>query len=337
VVVTASCAPSKPPLIWSQALEVSPGTREALRTSKRLELTPLHAASCVGSPYPVAQIGATVFTADGQSRSTPRVFDAQGANALIPGTLEAAAINVSVSFGQLAPDLVFIPPADVLPEMGRALVVEGWVPGRPDLRARVTVPPCYECRQQIFLGGRAGLSGWTDGRGTDGGPGANVRVAIGYVDAPGDQRLVLVRIEDGGSIRMRTLLAPGAPPLLLVLDGGYGGPGGPGPVVSGAGPGHDYRPMAPGGNGGDGGAAQIFFDGAFPELGAKVVISNRGGAGGYSPTWLGRDGRPGPPPWVASAPGRELFRDELARGIPVTIDKASDAQAAQPSRFLRVP
>jgi hypothetical protein len=107
------------------------------------------------------------------------------------------------------------------------------------------------------------------------------------VQGPGSDPLVLVRIEDAAGIRTRTLLSSSAPPLQLFLDGG------PGAGV---------------GDGGDGGSAEVLYDGYVPDCQRRVQIINRGGPGV-------RAGRPGAIPRETAVSGEKLFREELSRGL----------------------
>ena len=113
-------------------------------------------------------------------------------------------------------------------------------------------------------------------------------------------------------------MAPEGPPLQILLDGGVGGAGGLA-IRNGYGVNRFEIPPGMGGEGGDGGAAEIFYDGTAPELERKVVIINRGGPGGGGGAGNGSPGRPGPLPRTHPEAVRRLFTDELAHGVPVRI------------------
>jgi hypothetical protein len=137
--------------------------------------------------------------------------------------------------------------------------------------------------------------------------------------------------------------------------GGQGGEGGDTNADQGAaGNGSDGGPGGnggKGGDGGDGGALRVQFDGRHPELvqavrfeslggpggkGGAGGAGGRGGQGGISPTGMrgtagrtgqtgqagatGRTGQNGPPVDARPADVRQLFAEELGRGVPIAVE-----------------
>jgi hypothetical protein len=152
-----------------------------------------------------------------------------------------------------------------------------------------------------------------------------VRVALGYVTGPGGRPLVIARVEDGSGIRARTLFSP-TTPLQIFLDGGSGGMGGPPSDLSVGSITLAHGSAGIGGDGGDGGAAEISFDESAPDLEQKVIVMNRGGAGGFGQMGSGRPGRNGAVPRFSPASARKLFADELAHGIPIRVSGGGTAR-----------
>jgi hypothetical protein len=237
------------------------------------------------SPYPLAEIKVTAELKDGRRLSTPTQLDAN-------------ALSATASFGAVTPDLQYVPPVDVLSALGKPLEMEVSSRSNPNVRARLTVPPRYDCPQAVILSGRAGRPG------EDGEPGPHVRVAVGMVQGQGSEPLILVRVEDANGIRVRTLLSPTAPPLQLVLDGGAGGDVGERQIRNGWGT-VVARSETPAGQGGDGGAAEVLYDGSFAECLRHVQVVSRGATGT-------RPGRPGAIPRETAVSGDKLFRDEIS-------------------------
>jgi len=281
-----------------------------------LEIVPVYGTPFCASPYPLAEV--RPLLAQGASRTwmTER-WD----------TAWRPLFGARASFGQLSPDLKYLPPIDVLPFMGKELVVEVALYANPALTAQLTVAPQYGCQQVMNLSGRSGRNGWDSLPGQHGEPGPHVRLAVGYVTDPSGEPLVLVRVDEGSVMRGRTLFAPGGSPLQVVLDGGAGGLGGPGrELYVGIGMPVGHLPRGRDGDGGDGGTAFIAFDQAFPDLERKIVVLNRGGSGGGS----GIPGRPGPVASTARLPAARLFGDEIAHGV--SIRRRSTARTAGSSR-----
>ena len=164
----------------------------------------------------------------------------------------------SLSFGQLSSDLFYFPPADLLPVIGGSLVVTASVNRQPSVRAQLVIPPRFDCPQFVNLSGRPGAMGSPSHQGGFGEAGPTVRVSVGYVTGPAQKVLILVRVDDGRGIRARTVMAPEGPPLQLLLDGGVGGAGGLA-IRNGYGVNRFEIPPGIGGDGGDGGAAEIFY------------------------------------------------------------------------------
>ncbi|HEY4393002.1 MAG TPA: hypothetical protein VGP64_03020 [Polyangia bacterium] len=299
----------------------------------RLALEPVTGSFC-NSPYPIGQLRAKVFAADGREYATP-LNPPPGQPGPAPGTfLDPAELGGTASFGQFSADLTFVPPVDLLPTLGSNLVVDSWLTKQPNVRARVVIPPRFDCPQYVNLSGRPGPMGSTSRSGGEGEPGPNVRVALGYLTRPGAKPLVIVRVDDPRGLRARTIISPDGPPLQILLDGGNGGMGGMA-LVHGYGLNRIEIPGGPGGDGGDGGAAEIYYDDAAPELEHKVVVFNRGGpgggggGGGSGGAGSGRSGRAGPLPRATPAPARRLFSDELAHGVPIRVQGALEPAANQ--------
>jgi hypothetical protein len=138
-------------------------------------------------------------------------------------------------------------------------------------------------------------------------------------------------------------------------SGGFGGSGGDTNAASGGpgngGDGGDGGDGGPGGDGGDGGAVRLRYDQRHPELVDLVRVESPGGEGGPGggggsggpggqggtapsgargaagragrPGPAGRPGRPGhigPPVDARPADVRQLFADELARGLPIAVE-----------------
>ena len=68
-------------------------------------------------------------------------------------------------FGQLSPELTYFPPPDVLPVLGKSLIVDVSYGTGPVLTARLVVPPRYDCPQFVNLSGRNGREGRNGSRG----------------------------------------------------------------------------------------------------------------------------------------------------------------------------
>lgn len=291
-------------------IENTPQWRTGPTSPVRLLAEAIVGAPTCRSPYPLLEVKATVEMDDGGHLITPVHFNAQGQPAAAQGetaagdeALDPLELSARANFGELGTNLQYTPPVDLLPFMGRPLEIEVSLRSNPKLRARLTVPPRYDCAQTVDLSGRGGRPG------EDGEPGPHVRVAIGKLMGPGEQPLILVRVEDVYGIRARTLLSHAAPPLQLLLDGGAGGGKGGlkirnvfGAVVA--------RSEGPASQGGDGGSAEISYDGRFSDLQGRVQIINRGGSGD-------RPGRPGAIGRETPTSGEALFREEKAHGVRI--------------------
>jgi hypothetical protein len=225
------------------------------------------------------------------------------------GVLSASDLTWSVNIGQFTLDLIYQPPIDLLPVVGGDLVVEVSVAKQPAVRARLAVQPQFDCRQFLDFSGRDGAPAYFSRPATPGEPGPAMRIALGYVNGPGQKPLVLVRVEDLAGVRARTVLSPDGPPLQIFLDGGAGGLGG--------------------GDGGDGGAALIVYEEGQPELEGRVRVFNRGGPAGASADASGRPGRQGAIPRTEPASARVLFREEIEHGAPIRIHGVVDPSAKQ--------
>jgi hypothetical protein len=299
------------PLVAAAACAETAGAGpEAPRAARpgpsRLELAPVYAVPMCPSPFPLAQVQVSLVTGEGRRPMNERRDD-----------LGRPLFGTQASFGQLSPELTYYPPMDVLPFLGRSLIVDV---SYGALTGRLTVPARYDCPQFVNLAGRSGREGHSGGRGEDGEPGPRVRIGVGYITGPKGEPLVIVRIDDGTGIRARTVFQPDGPPLQVFLDGGPGGPGGePISTRNGWGVSTVRIPGGPGGDGGDGGAAEIGYDQAFPELERKIAVYNRGGVGGGGPEGAGRPGRPGAIPRSVGTSATSLFSDEIARGFPIKV------------------
>ena len=304
-----------------------PGFAATSARPVRLELADYNPGGRCSSPFPLTQLRAKLFTADGNAYLTP-VFTLQGQDTGGFAPLSPADLAGNLNFGQLTPDLFYVPPADLLPLIGGNLVVTSWVTRQPAVRTQLVVPPRFDCPQFVNLSGRPGPMGSPSRQGGFGEAGPTVRVSLGYVTGPGSRVLILVRIDDARGLRARTVIAPDGPPLQILLDGGVGGSGGV-EIRNGYGVNRFEIPPGIGGDGGDGGAAEILYDATAPELESKVVIVNRGGPGGAGGGGPGSSGRPGPLPRAEPAPVRRLFHDELAHDVPVRIHGAIEPAANQ--------
>ena len=312
----AACAEAPAPPSGSPAQGFSPAAARAAR----LDLTAINGGASSSSPYPLSQLAARLTTADGHVYATP-IFTPQGPETGGLAPLNPADLSWNVPFGQFTSDLVYVPPFDLLPVIGGDLTVTVWVTKQPSVHAQLVLRPRFDGSQYLNLSGRNGSLGSFSSPGTEGEPGPLVRVAIGYLDGPTKTRLVLVRVDDARGLRARTVVAPGGPPLQIFLDGGSGGMGGPG-IERGYGVYARTTPSGIGGNGGDGGGAEIEYDEDSPELEKMVVVFNRGGGGGVGGGGAGQPGRQGSIPRTHAAPVRQLFHDELAHGVPVHVHGA---------------
>jgi hypothetical protein len=322
VVGLASCAGAPPP-----NPAYGPGFAAASARPVRLELAGYNPDGRCSSPFPLTQLRAKLFTGDGNAYQTP-VFTSGVADTSGFGPLNPSELSGSLTFGQLSSELFYFPPVDLLPLIGGNLVVTASVNRQPNVRAQLVIPPRFDCPQFVNLSGRPGAMGSASDHGGFGEPGPTVRVSLGYVTGPGQRVLILVRIDDARGLRARTVFAPDGPALQILLDGGVGGSGGV-EIRHGYGANLFEIPGGIGGVGGDGGAAEILYDDTAPELERKVLIVNRGGPGGTGGGGAGSPGRPGPLPRSEPAPVRQLFRDELAHGVPVRIHGAIEPAANQ--------
>jgi len=311
----AACAESPPP-----NPAYGPGFSATSARPVRLELADYNPSGRCSSPFPLAQLRAKLFTGDGRPYQTP-VFSAQGQDTGGFAPLSPSDLSGNLNFGRLTADLGYLPPADLLPFIGGNLIVTGWVIRQPTVWTQLIVQPRFDCPQFVNLSGRSGPMGSPGHQGGFGESGPTVRVSLGYVTGPGGKVLVLVRIDDARGLRARTVIALDGPPLEILLDAGAGGAGGM-EIRNGYGINRFEIPPGMGGDGGDGGAAEILYDDTAPELERKVVIVNRGGAGGPGAGGTGSPGRSGPLPRSEPAPVRQLFRDELAHGVPIRIHGA---------------
>jgi len=285
----------------------------------RLDLASARVSTVCSSPYPLDTVQPILVVGQDQRPIQQRRDD-----------YGRPLFRVRASFGQLSPDLQYDPPRDLLPLLGKELVLDVAVSvEQENLTGRLIVPPRYDCPQIMNLAGRSGREGWQATPAEDGEPGPQVRVAIGYMTGPKGETLVLVRVDDASGMRGRTLLRSDAPPLQIVIDGGPGGPADPRRSLVKTVVGQGRLPY--GGGGGDGGAAEISFDQSFPELERKVVVLNRGGLGGPGVRGYGRPGRPGAIPHAAPAPVEMLFGDEIARGVPIRQGRGDAAGARSSS------
>jgi hypothetical protein len=312
VALLAGCTVEPPP---QSPVSGYPGVR-----SERIELGALTADGHCSSPFPLSQLGVRLHTSDGNSYTTP-VSVMDGPTSLAPGQLDPSAISWNVNFGQFTTTLVYLPPVDLLPYIGGNLVITAWLTREPNIHAKLVVPPRFDCPQYTYLSGRRGSAGPAAGLGGAGEPGPTVRVSLGYLTGPGQRPLVIARIEDGSGIRARTVFSP-ATPLQILLDGGPGGMGGPTSEFSVGALSLAHGSAGVGGDGGDGGGAEISFDESAPELERKVIVTSRGGQGGFGQMGSGRPGRAGALPRFTPAPARALFRDELAHGVPIRVPAA---------------
>jgi hypothetical protein len=327
----------------AEAPTVKPPNRVVAGHPARIELEAVSLEPRCSSPYPISQLRVKLTADDGQAYATP-IFTPNGPNTGGLAALDPAEVSGTVSFGQFITGLFYLPPVDLLPEVGSELVVNAWLTRQPNVKARLAIPPRFDCPQYLNLSGRSGFTGTPSAPGGPGEPGPAVRIAIGYLDHAGAKPLILVRVDDARGMRARTVISSDGPPLQIFLDGGVGGVGGF-PLAPGPWP---YGPMGPpfwgatawgvtgpwnftgpGGAGGDGGAAEIGYDEAAPELEGKVVIVNRGGSGGAGCCGSGRAGRPGPLPRTARVPVRHLFEEEIAHGVRIRVRDALDRAAGQ--------
>jgi hypothetical protein len=298
--------------------------------SARLELEAVVLDRGCSSPYPISELRAKVIAGDGKAYATP-IFTPNGLDTGGLSPLEPSELSGKASFGQFITGLFYFPPVDLLPVIGSDLVVNAWLTRQPSVRARLVIPPRFDCPQYLNLSGRPGGTGTPSQPGGKGEPGPSVRIAIGYLERAGAKPLILVRVDDARGMRARAVISPDGPPLQIFLDGGAGGPGGL-PSVPLQQPSASSMWGAPmpgpwnfpgqGGAGGDGGAAAIGYDDAAPELEGKVLIVNRGGLGATSVSGNGPTGRPGPLPRTEPIPVRRLFPDEIAHGVSIRVHGA---------------
>jgi hypothetical protein len=301
-----------------------PGSPPTVGRGVSLDLTDVVGVEGCSSPYPLGQLQARLTTADHRVFVTPLQTPNGPTTGGLP-SLEPSEIAWNLSFGQFTQDLGYLPPVDLLPVMGSNLIVTAWLARQPNVHAQLVIAPRFDCPQFLNLSGRNGAMGSTASNGQMGQPGPAVQVSVGYVTGPNNSRLVLVRVDDARGMLVRTVLAAEAPPLQICVDGGPGGVGGVSfqagyPV----GPLHVELPQGMGGDGGEGGTAVVSYDRDAPELERRVVVLNRGGPGGMGPYGRGRPGRNGPVPRSNPGDVRELFRDELAHGLPVQVHGAVD-------------
>jgi hypothetical protein len=275
-------------------------------TASRLELTAVDRGGRYPSPFPISRLRVRLFAQDGGVYTTEAASGgtSPGAGGRV---LSASDLTWRVNIGQFTPDLVYVPPIDVLPVVGGDLVVDVSVAKQPAVHARLAVKAQFDCRQFLDLSGRDGAAAYFSRPATPGEPGPAVQIALGYVNGPTQKPLVLVKVEDAAGVRARTVLSPDGPPLQIFLDGGAGGLGG--------------------GDGGDGGAALIVYEEGQPELEQRVKVFNRGGPAGAGADTTGRPGRQGAIPRTEPGSARLLFREEIEHGAPIRIHGVVDPSA----------
>src|SRR4029077_19718355 len=113
------------------------------------------------------------------------------------------------------------------------------------------------CPQVVNLTGRPGQIGVNGIPGRNGESGPALRIGLGYVTGPRGELLILVRLDSDAGLLARTLVRPDAPALVVLLDGGAGGIGSSTARVWIYGTPVSVIPPSPGGNGGDGGSAEL--------------------------------------------------------------------------------
>jgi hypothetical protein len=269
---------------------------------------------CPSSMQPV-QLVATV-----KSFGPPRHTPVRGVED--ERALPFSGVAVKTSLGSLGPEWDLYPPAQPLQLLDRTIEIEAQLVNRPEVRARLSLKPTFDCDQAGSFPGRAGRPGGTGGgRGENGETGLNVRVSVGYLKTASGEPMVFAKAVPSEGVPAYFVLGRGRH-LGIDVRGGPGGPGGSG-FVSGV-----QFSGGLGGDGGNGGQVEVHFDVHSPELREVVMVAGgggKGGDGGDGPGGVkgypGRLGRPGAPATYLPDDPQKMFREEIEQGVSIAAGK----------------